>query len=724
MNIYVILPFISFWLLLILGINIFILDKNNPVNKLFSLLCMFMAVYAFAEFMYRPAESLEIAKFWIKVAGMWVFCPPLLLHLALIFTKKNKILINKLIYIVLYVPAATIFIMGGLYNFYIGEPVKKYWGYTYSLPRESTPFCVGTSWNILLVFVALGLVLSYSLKTKTIYKKRMSQYLFISIIFLVISGIFTEILPHLMHTEIPELNTAIMTLFALVVGHGLIRHRLFFLEPIKVPENILAAMNHALFALSPKGRIAVANNAASSLLLYEKTELLDMHIDRVFTDTRALQKIKSPSNTKLAVLDAEARRKDGTHILLTISKSEVSDSKGNLLGTILIASDESEKKKIEEYLINEQRIESLGLLAGGIAHDFNNILNILFGYCELIREALPPGQSEISGYLDNIFSSYKRALNLTSQLLTFAKGGTPKLKKTDMAVFIKETAKAALSNSDKCLSVKISSDLWKCDIDKIQARQAIYGILINAEQGLAENGLIKLTAVNLSEGSAIPSFLQPNKYVKISIRDDNSSITEEDIKKIFDPYYSIKKAGTLGLATAYSIIIKHNGYIEAESLKGKGKTIHVYLPASLNQEITADNVEIKAHSGHGYVLLMDDETMNLKILSQMLERKGYKIKYTLNGEEAVYEYKKALNENTPYDLVFLDLMIPIGMGGLETIKKLKELNPDVKAVAASGYSDDPVMSLPAQYGFIGSLSKPYLNKDLDELLNSIFPDNK
>lgn len=229
--------------------------------------------------------------------------------------------------------------------------------------------------------------------------------------------------------------------------------------------------------------------------------------------------------------------------------------------------------------------------------------------------------------------------------------------------------------------------------------------------------------INADKGSEMLS-LQDGTYVKISFRDQGVGISDKDLPLIFDPYYSSKERGTqkgmgLGLATSYSIIKQHNGEITAESKLGVGTTINIYLPASEIKVPVKKKLEEKALTGKGKILVMDDEEMIRKMLSQMVSRLGYEAAFSKEGAEAIEIYKKAKESGEPFDAVLLDLTVRGGMGGKDAIEKLIEIDPEVKAVVSSGHSDDPVMTDFRAYGFKGAMNKPFGKNELSKMLNKV-----
>ncbi|HEU4389777.1 MAG TPA: response regulator, partial [Blastocatellia bacterium] len=214
--------------------------------------------------------------------------------------------------------------------------------------------------------------------------------------------------------------------------------------------------------------------------------------------------------------------------------------------------------------------------------------------------------------------------------------------------------------------------------------------------------------------------LPPGCYVRISIEDQGVGIPGEHLHKVFDPYFTTKQKGNgLGLATAYSIIKKHDGHIAVDSVVGKGTAFEIYLPASPNARPDAREVIEPPPLGKLRVLVMDDEETIRDVAAQMLESLGCEAASVRDGSDAIDLYHSAWQNGEPFDAVILDLTVPGGMGGKEVVERLLELDPDVKAIVCSGYSNDPVMADFDQHGFVGFVAKPYKIQELSDVLRRV-----
>jgi PAS domain S-box-containing protein len=386
--------------------------------------------------------------------------------------------------------------------------------------------------------------------------------------------------------------------------------------------------------------------------------------------------------------------------------------------------DISQRKKMEQELLKSEKLESLGFLAGGIAHDFNNILAAVMGYISLAKFQVDQ-KDQVILKLNEAEKAISRAKDLTMQLLTFSKGGAPMKIPASITELVRDTMDFSLSGSKVKCKYQVQGRPWNIEIDEGQISQVIQNLIINAEQAMPSGGTIEITIKNtkITEKYELP--LKEGKFVLISIRDEGTGIPQDHIDKVFDPFFTTKQKGSgLGLSTAYSIVKNHNGLITVDSELGKGTTFYIYLPATTKRLAKNREENKKILVGHGKILLMDDETMILKSISELLQQMGYTVETAKNGTEAINLYIDAQRVHQSFDLVILDLIIPGGMSGAQTVKELKRIDPKVKVVVSSGYSTDPVMANFRKYGFVGALSKPFKPKELSSLLHELIPSSR
>ncbi len=406
------------------------------------------------------------------------------------------------------------------------------------------------------------------------------------------------------------------------------------------------------------------------------------------------------------------------------------DSQGRLRYVNSVAHDITDRIKAEEghlkfeqQLHQIQKLESLGIFAGGIAHDFNNLMGGIFGFIELANSETD--RKQISTYLSRAMTAMDRARDLTRQLLTFAKGGAPIQKIGPLFPFVEETVKFALSGSAVKCSFDVPEDTWSCNFDKNQIGQVIDNLIINAQQAMEAGGTIHLTARNVTLAENEHPGLSRGKYIKISVKDSGSGIDSELISRIFDPFFTTKSKGQgLGLATCYSIINRHGGCIDVESEPGKGTTFNILLPASLEPIPPSAEKPVMELQGTGAFLIMDDDEAMRDIVRDMLEKLGYSVECKKNGRDAVDFFAAENKAKRKIVGMIFDLTVPGNMGGKAALEEIRRMDADVPVFVASGYADDPVMKNPVEYGFTGSISKPFRLIEITELLAKYVGSNK
>jgi two-component system, cell cycle sensor histidine kinase and response regulator CckA len=383
--------------------------------------------------------------------------------------------------------------------------------------------------------------------------------------------------------------------------------------------------------------------------------------------------------------------------------------------------DNTERKQAEVDRLILSKLESTGILAGGIAHDFNNLLTVILLNVELAEVSASTGD-EFAHHLEDARKTVMLARGLTQQLIAFAQGGDPSRKPTRLDGVIRESVRMALSGSRVHCEFHLDADLWWVEVDESQIGQVFRNIVLNANESMPNGGRISARAVNhVVEPGSDPS-LSPGDYVRVSIADQGGGMPKALLPKIFDPYFSTKQRGNqkgmgLGLTVCHAIVQKHRGRIVAESEEGVGTTFHVHLPA-FRKEIRMEPKVPGTTSGlrPGRILVMDDEEGVREVMGALLKRLGCDVALAPDGAAAIEDYMMARRMGRPFDTVILDLTVREGMGGQQTMQSLLKLDPTVKGIVMSGYSDDPVILEPKRYGFKAVLSKPFCRDTLQTVL--------
>ncbi len=405
-------------------------------------------------------------------------------------------------------------------------------------------------------------------------------------------------------------------------------------------------------------------------------------------------------------------------LLVDVSAAPIHDGKGRVVGAVLVFRDVTEKIRVDEQIQKTQKLEAVGILAGGIAHDFNNLLTGIFGHVDLARAALPAGSPALR-WLDDVLESLENARGLAGQLLTYSSGGAPATASHSLRELLDRSARFVLSGSGVSVDLAVPDDLWRCEVDPLQIRQVVDNLVLNARQAMPRGGHIKIAARNTDLAAGAPPGLPPGRYVEVAISDDGPGIPEAIRDRVFEAFFTTKSAGTgLGLATVRSIVAQHGGAVDFVCPSAGGTTFRLLLRAA---DLAAAAPAARARTGgrtpeptpgRARILVMDDEAPIRRLIKVGLAMEGYEVEVSCEGSEAVALHGRARAAGCPFDLVILDLTVAGGMGGVDTLAKLRAVDPGLRAIASSGYSRDETLSQPGAAGFDGILPKPYKLEEL------------
>ncbi len=487
----------------------------------------------------------------------------------------------------------------------------------------------------------------------------------------------------------------------------------------------LRSITDAVVTIDNQGRIILLSEAAEKLCGVNLPEVQGKPFIDIFQFADNEQKkikedpfIRQTKENNFCVKSRRREFRDCHNKMKTVSfnAAPINDKSGECLGTVVVMQDVTAEERIREELNKIQKLETIGVLAGGIAHDFNNILTSIVGNISLAKFDLDP-RSEIFNLLTEVEKTSMEAKQLTQQLLAFSKGGAPVKKVTNLGPFLEESINFVSRGSNVICEYKISANLWPAEIDPGQIRQVLHNLAINAIQAMPKGGKLEVAAENALISHELNLPLTDGVYVKISIKDEGTGISEENLSKVFDPFFTTKPSGNgLGLAGSFSIIKKHAGYIAVSSQVNKGTTFSVYLPATIRTVEGETPVVLDTIKGEGHVLVMDDESVVRKMFGQYLFRFGFEVLLTTTGDETVRKFREMESSGSSIQLVILDLTIRGGLGGVDTLKEIRKINPGVKAVVTSGYATDPVMADYKNYGFQAKLTKPFTFEELNNVI--------
>ncbi len=518
---------------------------------------------------------------------------------------------------------------------------------------------------------------------------------------------------------LPRLPHIYALLWATGYGIAVLRYRLMELTPAVAMDTLLSGIQDLFLLVDGEGRIILANARSTTLLGHAPLELRgrrlgELAVDPVALD-RVLGQVRAASGPVTAV-EIALRTRDGIEVPVLIGGAAVRDRAGEEVGLALVAQDQ--RPMLE--LLKTHRLDTVGVLAGGIAHDFNNLLTAVAGHIELTLAEAPAG-SEAARRLASAAEACERANQLTRQLLTFSRGGAPIRRPTSLAAVVRESAAFVSSGSRVRLDVSLPDDLWSADADPDQLSRVVQNLVLNAMQATPEGGTVRIAGVNLPAGARpvgeAPGLLDDVDRVRLTISDDGPGIPPELQSRIFDPFFTTRPTGTgLGLAIAESIVQRHGGVIGLESRPGAGAAFRVDLPRAHGAPAPARIPTPSARPTYRRVLVMDDEPVVRQVATDMLASLGCDVETCCDGAEAVSRHKEARAAGRPFAAIVLDLTVPGGPGGARAAEELRRVDPDVRLIASSGYTEDALMAGFRGHGFDAVLPKPYSLEQLREAL--------
>lgn len=471
-------------------------------------------------------------------------------------------------------------------------------------------------------------------------------------------------------------------------------------------EAILNAIQEGVVAVDAQGSILLMNPVAEELLGIRNQEALGFPLQRVFPVALDL-------GPEPAMVRKVQRSEDGTAHTLEIREFPIALPDSAAAGKVVLFRDITEKEKAEAEVLRSRQVDSLGVLAGGIAHNFNNFLGTILGNISLAKEVLGAG-NEAESQLDKAIQATRHARQVSNRLLAFAKGSEPSRTILEVPPLVQEAADFALQGSCNQLSVVFDPDLACIEGDAGLITQVIHNLVLNAGQAMSGGGFLLIRGTNAEVAEAQIPHVSAGRYVVLRVEDSGPGIPEGIRERIFEPYFTTKLGGSgLGLASAYKIMKAHGGNIFATSSSLGGACFVLYFPATEQHAPQRRPDPPQAGLGRGErILVMDDDPVLLSTCQGILEHYGFEVSTAPEGRRAAAVYERALEAGRPFDAVILDLIIVGGLGGKETAELILARNPGALILVSSGYSDDPVVAKPNEFGFAAALSKPYSAPEL------------
>jgi PAS domain S-box-containing protein len=491
------------------------------------------------------------------------------------------------------------------------------------------------------------------------------------------------------------------------------------LDPRTLRFTYVSPSVQRMLGLSPEE--AVAQGAQGAL-----------HPDCLRTVTQALQEEierdgqEGVDPKRSRMFELRQRNRDGAYVWVEVTVAFLRDEAGRPVGVLGVSRDiqqrklaEEEKERLQNRLRESQRMEALASLAGGIAHQFNNALSVILGQVEILEEDLLRGQNE---EFQPIRASARRMVELTSQLLAYARGGRYQARVLPTARWVRGTLDLVAHLLPQAVQVEtdLREGLHPVEADEAQLQMVLSAVIFNAAEAIEDHGHVHISSKNLDSAPADPGFppdLRPGPHVQVTVEDSGKGMDEEERSRIFDPFFTTKFQGRgLGMAAAYGVVRNHGGWIDVASEPGRGTTVRILLPAAEKVEEAAARERPAPGARTGTVLLVEDEEMVMDVARVMLVRLGFRVLPARTGRDAL---ERASETGEGIDLALLDLKLP-DMDAAEVYAGLTELLPGIKVIVCSGYSlEGPAQEILNQ-GADGFLQKPFtmnaLAAKIDEVL--------
>jgi two-component system, cell cycle sensor histidine kinase and response regulator CckA len=467
--------------------------------------------------------------------------------------------------------------------------------------------------------------------------------------------------------------------------------------------------NDGIVVLDRNGVIINVNDKACEMHGFSREALLGAHVKLLESDIKkeeTAERMNRILNGESQVFESVHNKKDGTLIYLEISSKAITI--GDELFIQSFYRDITEKKKLQDYLFQSQKMDSIGVLAGGIAHDFNNILTAILGHSAIIRRSALEDKAMHS--LSVIEDASRRAGRMISKLLGFARKSNYEFVPLNLNDIVYETVRLLERVIDPKISISVDLDnrLPTIQGDMNHIEQVIMNLTVNARDAMTNGGriVIKTTAKEITKHmSNVPAYVPPGQYVLLILSDTGTGMPKDVLSRIFEPFYTTKERGKgtgLGLSMVYGTVKEHKGYITVQSELGMGTAFTIYLPAAVSSVRTEVKRPVTSVSGNETILIVDDEHEVLNAMQDTLLSHGYKVFAATDPISALDIVKKRPRE---INLLITDIVMPV-LNGKELISQIKTINSDVKILAISGYTQ--YVAQTEEIGDInGFLQKPF-----------------
>jgi PAS domain S-box-containing protein len=709
MNLYALISLACFVVLVVVGCHTYIGNPRSDAGRAFLLFASFCAYWALVEFGYRISVTREQALFWTRAGALRPLAVALIARFVFVYTGRNERRGRALLYGGFYLPALSFVVLDLWFMAISGMPREYRWGWGNGPSPLPLVYDVYLVWTVTSALCVAWFVVRYYRTSRDGAggTPKEVRLFFVSMMVLTVLGL-TSFLVDNLTSLMPEMTVltgaAIVAVFAYLVN----RLGLFTVTPQTAAEDIVAVIPDCLLLVGSDGKILRVNDATVELGGYEEGELRGRGVDEV------VGAALGTARGDVAEAETTFRKADGQTLPFLCRGAAIRGRDGTVLGTVLIGQDLTRRKRTEAELARARRLRSLEVVAGGIAHDFNNLLTSISANLSLARTARRgPAKND---KIETAEKACYAAAELTRQLMNFSTERPLVKKPCRVRELVDEAVALSLCGTNVTARTAVAEHIRPLDADRHQLLQVLMNLLINARQAMPDGGVVRIEADNHP-----PPPRSTDPFIEIRIEDRGPGIPPSVIEHIFEPFYTTKDTGCgLGLVIAESIVKRHGGSITAATAPGGGALVTLKLPAATTHvppAAVSGDTPVPKRSGR--ILIMDDDEMVRRVLGESLQRMGFEVVQASEGAEALELYLRARSDGHPFHSLILDLSVSQGFGGKEIIDQLRKIDPDVKAIIASGYSHDEVVLKHRDFGFSGALTKPFtvdeLRKAIDEL---------
>jgi PAS domain S-box-containing protein len=689
--------------------------RSARVNQVFVLLCACFAGWNVTLVFIATVPTIEQVWFWFRASALaWTLAPTLLLHFFILLTTPNAFSGKRWILPTCYAISVIFLVRALTSTVFAVDFTRTPWGWDEVVRPNAWGWAYIGYYSVSAV-VGLWLVHRWGSKASSgRVRRRAKIILFTAIPTLTLVSV-SNIVLRLMDLHLtPGLAPIMLTIWGLGIGYTIVKHDLLDVDPAAAAVATLATMVDALLLISPEGRVLADNPAAARLFdrdLLKGADVAELFPNEpLFADGELARRLADGP-----ILSAELTHEvpGGQNLALSLAASRVHDAFGDAVGTVVILRDVSEVKRLEATLLQTAKMDAIGQLAGGVAHDFNNLLAVMLAEAQLIRMVADKGSPQRES-AQAIEQAAHRAAELTRQLLGLARRGKQQHVRVDLRDAIHEATRMLQRTLRKRVSIALELNAAHSTVvgDPNQLQQVLLNLAINARDAMPDGGKLTFRTQDVRFGDQPgeqPGALEPGAYVELLVEDTGQGIAPADLPRIFEPFYTTKAEGQgtgMGLATVYGIVTNHGGSISAQS-SPRGTTFRLFLQAAEVDEVRESqhpsSGKIRRLTGRGRVLVVDDEELVLGASKATLEALGYEVLAATSSADA--EGLLAAAEGG-VDLVLLDVMMP-EVDGRECLRRLRAIDPDLKALVVSGYAREGEVQQMLDSGALGFLQKPF-----------------